>query len=384
MNAFKPAWTWGLLAAASSVCLAPAQAQLSFSAKSLTAPMAAKACRPVGDINEGGDAAVVCSFAAGTRRVPWYRIGIWVIYRSETWYTDKVVYWPASGGSRVLDQADKLNINSLSLNGAGGIFSRLLPLNSTGYTYDTVWSYAWPAPAGRGAQYQPPAGPALPLYDFIKQAGDVLAVGDNVGDRWTVSTQGELTRQPTDMPPPSGSPLIGQYLRYYAPASGKRVINRIVSTGSTDVTQDRYTEYWFGDGRAWQLIKMPDGSLPQDIWGMNTGGTVLGVDKSGRVFTWEPASSATTYLPGAAQPLSSLMINDQGMVAGTFYDDTASRNRVLAWWKGQLMNLDSVTTLPTNLMLTRVMALSNRNQLLVWADDKTRANSGRNMLLTPQ
>jgi hypothetical protein len=360
------------------------QAQLRFSAKSLTTPTAAKMCRPAGDINESGDAAVVCSFAAGTRRVLWYRIGLIGLYRNETWYTDKVVYWPASGGSRVLDQADKLSINFISLNGAGAIYSRLLPLNSTGYTYDTTWIYAWPAPAGRGARYQPPAGPALPLSDFVKRPGDVLAVIDSAGDRWTVSPQGGLTRQPTDMPPPSSSPLIGQYIQHYAPASGKRVISRTLATGSTDVTKDRYTEYWFGDGRTWQLIKTPDGALAQDIWGMNDSGTIVALDTSGKVFTWDPATGTTTYLPGASQPLSSLMINDQGLVAGTFYDDAASRNRVLAWWQGQLMNLDNVTTLPTNMTLARVLSINNRNQLLVWADDKTRANTGRNMLLTPQ
>jgi hypothetical protein len=84
-------------------------------------------------------------------------------------------------------------------------------------------------------------------------------------------------------------------------------------------------------------------------------------------------------------PYTRLKINDLGTVVGHIQSGAPGvADLPVVWWQGQVVALNKVAKLPANMVLTDIKAINNRNQLLVWAEDKTKPRNGRFMLLTLQ
>ncbi len=362
-----------------------AWAQLRVTVKPLNKPLAAQSCKDSGSLNERGDAVVVCSFAAGSRWVPWYPLSVFGFQKLETWYADKLVYWPAAGGSRVLNSPGPISITGPVLTAGSEVLAIANPVLAGGPVLIAPKAYRWTTATNTGtvAEYLP-AGPAMPIGSFYKQPGDEVYLVDKQVNRWRIGAQGELGQVPNDLPT-IAEPVVASGLMFYAAGSGARVA-RLGTPGTAFEGSIGEYQYWWGDGQRWRAIRTPEGAWPWRLDDMNASGVVVASGSGLSPFLWDPATGVATYLPGLdGRNFTRMLLNDQGVVAGHIQVVTPGvPDLPVVWWQGQVVELNKVAKLPTNMVLTDIKAINNRNQLLVWAEDKTRARNGRFMLLTLQ
>lgn len=380
-------WPW---CAGLSLLATVAQAQTAprYVARDLPKPAAALYCASKAALNEAGDVVQACTYSGGSYRSTTQQC-LTELFCWRVPITVKVTYdlpavWPAGRGVQPLGLPSLSSVWQVALTRSGDVWAPGSTITTRGMMLGAATAWRWQRPyTANGQTVNPPEALAGEGYNLQGVTPDGAGWWRSLDGRRdaVAGTDGQV--RPIPLVPVSGNDEVieDQVLAIQdgGMALRARWLRRAQATGDGELVY----EVWFLWGGQWTRVPVPLAQTRLDVVTIASNGLVL-LSQGSTTATWHPDQ------PQALQPLSGQgagVINAAGVAAGSvpIPNDSKGRSKAVVWWQGQPLELQGLTSgLPSrSWALRRVLAINDRGQLLVSAEDTSRSLI-KTVLLSPQ